>query len=150
MEQIFAGEIETGDVLVDIGCGYGRVINWWLDHYPDHQMIGIELDEGVAGDAQTRLGKYPNVEIIQGDAIANLPENGTVFYMYNPFGAEIVADLKARFDRLFAGKKSVKIIYYNCKHLEEFTADPHWTVEEKPLNSHPAAPYSPLAILKRR
>jgi hypothetical protein len=30
LPQIFAGRIGRDDVLVDVGCGKGRVINWWL------------------------------------------------------------------------------------------------------------------------
>ena len=37
--------VKESDVLVDVGCGKGRVINWWLRKGCRHRIIGIELDE---------------------------------------------------------------------------------------------------------
>lgn len=39
------------DVLVDVGCGKGRVINYWLSQGYTNKMVGLELDPQVA--AQT-------------------------------------------------------------------------------------------------
>src|SRR5262249_40689383 len=49
------------DVLVDVGCGLGRVINWWLNLGLANRMIGIELDPDVAQRTRTRLAPFRNV-----------------------------------------------------------------------------------------
>src|SRR5262245_8164312 len=64
LDKVFAqsGVVVRGeDVLVDIGCGKGRVINYWLDQGYRNRMIGLELDEQITAVARKRLGRYPNV-----------------------------------------------------------------------------------------
>jgi len=48
LPQVFAGRIGRDDVLVDVGCGKGRVINWWLSRGLRNRMYGIEIDPEVA------------------------------------------------------------------------------------------------------
>src|SRR5262245_64681390 len=36
--------VDPDDVLVDIGSGPGRVLNWWLSQGFRNRMVGIELD----------------------------------------------------------------------------------------------------------
>ncbi len=69
LSKIFENRIRESDVLVDVGCGPGRVITWWQSHYPANQKIGIEIDEAIAWQTQKRLNKHQNVTIISGDAI---------------------------------------------------------------------------------
>jgi len=55
LATLFHDKIRPTDVLVDIGCGKGRVLNWWLDHYRDHKIYGIELDSIIAEETRRRL-----------------------------------------------------------------------------------------------
>ena len=48
LSHIFTGRIRDSDVLADVGCGKGRVINWWLMNAYQNRMVGLELDEKVA------------------------------------------------------------------------------------------------------
>jgi len=134
MPQIFAGRIRADDVLVDVGCGRGRVINWWLDQGHRGPIIGLELLEDVAASTRSRLKRFANVTIVSGDAIANLPPEGTLFFLFNPFGT---VDLTRRFIEQFAarftGTSGVRIIFYACIHVECFKQDPRWDVEEVEL-----------------
>ncbi|MGZ5896830.1 MAG: class I SAM-dependent methyltransferase [Xanthobacteraceae bacterium] len=68
LPSLFAGQVRPDDVLVDVGCGKGRVLNWWLEHYPRHKIYGIEIDPELAHEARQRLHKFPNVTILTGDA----------------------------------------------------------------------------------
>ncbi len=143
---IFGDAIQNFDVLVDIGCGKGRVINWWLNRGLRNEMIGIELDETIAKKTRRRLQRYKNVKIICGDALDHLPENGTLFYLYNPFNKPWVAALKARLEVLFTHRAARMIFYYNCVHVDVFKNDPNWIVEETEL----AQPFHRLAVVRRR
>jgi tRNA G46 methylase TrmB len=96
LSRIFANRIKASDVLVDIGCGKGRVINWWLHNGCRNRIIGIELDEEIANRTRQRLRRYKNVSIITGDAIQNLTADGTLFYLYNPFKEHIMEAFKKR------------------------------------------------------
>lgn len=135
--------VGKSDVLVDIGCGKGRVINWWLSRGFLNQIVGIELDETIARKTKWRLRRYENVKIICGDAVAHLPENGTIFYLYNPFKAPWVAALKRHIETTFA-TRGITVFYYNCLYINIFKNDPNWTVEEIILDRR----FHPLAVMR--
>lgn len=114
--------ISPEDVLVDVGCGQGRVINFWLSLGLQNRIIGLELNEAAARSAQRRYRRYPNVTIIQGEALHNMPEEGTLFFLYNPFPNEIMRRFEPRVRR-----PDTKIIYYQDNYLEAFE-NGHWTI----------------------
>jgi hypothetical protein len=122
--------VRHSDVLVDIGCGKGRVVNWWLSQGYTNQIVGIEIDERIAWKTKHRLRRHKNVTIICGNALANLPRNGTIFYLFNPFKASWVAALKVQLESLFATTSKPTIFYYNCVHIDIFRNDSGWDVEE--------------------
>jgi len=139
--------VQESDVLVDVGCGRGRVINWWLSHFPRNVVVGIEVDKDIARQAQKRLRKYKNVTVISGDAIESIPEDGTIFYLYNPFEAEMVEAFKDRLASLFDPSHGILLLYYNCKHLSVFEDDPRWRVETVDLGGSRSAPFSQLGVV---
>ena len=87
---LFSDLVTEKDVLVDVGCGKGRVINWWLSVYPGNRLYGIELDDVIAERTRRRLKKYKNVAILTGDACDLIPREATMFYLYNPFRSEVM------------------------------------------------------------
>lgn len=124
MSIIFKKIIKTGDVLVDVGCGKGRVINYWLDNFLENQIVGIELDHQVAQKTARRLANYKNVTIISGNVIELIPDNANLFYLFNPFNCEVMKDFKESLINKFFNKNlgwahSFQIVYYNpvCAHL---------------------------------
>jgi hypothetical protein len=149
LPEIFANAIGPSDVLVDVGCGKGRVINWWLSRGFDNQIFGIELDPKIANETSHRLRHYPNVKIIFGDAVLRLPEEGTVFYLFNPFDETWIRALKERMDRFFGSKRPIRVFYYNCLHSEIFEADPCWIVQKINLRHpfHQLAVIQPAAVI---
>jgi hypothetical protein len=125
MDEVFRGRIRPDDVLVDVGCGRGRVINWWLASGAGRRIFGLELDPEVADDVRRRLGKQTKVTILTGDAVENLPADGTLFYLYNPFGPLVLARFRDRLLALCEGKdearrKDLRIVYVNPEHLPVF------------------------------
>ena len=144
---IFTGNtIKESDVLVDIGCGKGRVINWWLSRGFPNQIVGIELDDTVARRTKWRLRRHRNVEIICGDALAHLPVNGTIFYLYNPFKEPWVAAMKRQLELLFSTKAGISVFYYNCVYVDIFKNDPIWVVEEIVLDQR----FHRLAVIRMK
>jgi SAM-dependent methyltransferase len=132
--------IKESDVLVDVGCGKGRVINFWLHQGLRNKIVGIELDERFARPAAERLKPYKNVRIVCGNALDNVPEDGTIFFLFNPFHAPVVAAFKDRLCSMFRDGGSVTIVYCNCKCLDLFQNDPNWVVEPMRLRTfYPAA-----------
>jgi hypothetical protein len=130
MPQLFAGHIKPNDILVDVGCGKGRVINWWLKQGLGKRIYGLELMEHVAEFTRKRLRRFKNVTIITGDAVGNLPFDGTFFYMNNPFDDRI---MRRFIEQLWnvAGERDITLVYFVPEFVHLFRADKRWSVEER-------------------
>ena len=114
----------SNDVLVDVGCGQGRMINYWLDKKLNNRIVGIEYDEGIACATKERLKKHKNVEIICGDATKCAPLDATFMYLFNPFDfettqrfADYIWDNRARYI-----ENHLQILLYNCESFAAFDA----------------------------
>lgn len=121
--------ITESDVIVDAGCGKGRAIVWFLKHYKQNRVFGIELNEEIADQTTKRFEKYPNVTIIKGDAIENIPLDGSIFYMYNPFVGSVMQRFKEKLEELYYLKKSIILVYHNPIYCNVFYNDPKWSIE---------------------
>jgi len=130
-------QLRDGDVFVDVGCGKGRTINWLLVHGYRNRLIGIEIDEEIADRTKKRFAKHKNVEIIGGNALDNIPADGTVFYLYNSVNAEMMIRFKDLLRDMFGNKRKVTIIYVNYAHLDVFVDDPDWSVRRTDYHSLP-------------
>jgi hypothetical protein len=150
LSSIFENRIKPQDVLVDIGCGKGRVINWWLSRRLENRIIGLEMDEDTSNKTRRRLRKYKNVTIIHGNAIENIPADGTLFYMFNPFGRQDVEALKIRLASLFGQRGGITLLYYNCVYVGVFQQDPAWNVEHFDVGRPSPIPFSRCAIIQIR
>ncbi len=150
LSLIFKDRIKTSDILVDVGCGKGRVINWWLSQDLPNHLIGIELDREVAEKTRQRLSKYKNVTIITGDAVQSIPEDGSLFYLYNPFAAHVMEDFKNRLLSLFGESGDITILYNRCKYVEVFQNDPAWSVDIVDIGGPSILPFDQLAVIKIR
>ena len=124
LRDIFAHvPIKPDDVLVDVGCGEGRVINFWLSQGLTNLIIGLEAVEAVADRTRQRYRKYENVSIIPGDAIDNLPSHGTLFYLYNPFSDDTVERFEQAVRPLHA-----RIVFYQNNYMKPFESE-FWEIQ---------------------
>jgi SAM-dependent methyltransferase len=133
LRQLFCPEnvvIGPQDVLVDVGCGKGRVLNFWLNEGLQNRIVGLELDERFATFTAQRLAAFPNVDVIAGDGIALLPHDGTLFYLFNPFRRPIVERFKERLMQIHGPGSGITVVYYMCQHADVFENDPAWMVTE--------------------
>ncbi len=112
----------SNDVLVDVGCGQGRMINYWLEKKMRNRIVGIENDEGIARTTKERLKKYKNVEIICGDATKCVPLDATFIYLFNPFDfdttqkfADYIWDNRSHYI-----PNNLQILLYNCESYSAF------------------------------
>jgi hypothetical protein len=111
-------------VLVDVGCGKGRVINYWLARGYRNRIVGLELGPDVADSVRRRVKSWPNLAIVTGDAVDNLPRDGTIFYAFNPFASGVMSRLKAGFEALPVYEWDVVLLYYNYRHKRVSKATP--------------------------
>jgi hypothetical protein len=150
LARILADPVSPDDVLVDVGCGKGRVINWWIRRGLTNKIVGIELDDAVASRTRKRLSRYSNVTIVTGHAVANVPADGTLFYLYNPFTADVLAAFKKRLAELGRERGRVRIVYNNCRHVDIFADDEEWNLNVVDVGGSPAAPYDQAAFISFR
>lgn len=113
--------IKKDDVIVDIGCGEGRILSYlYLRGYKNTKMIGVELDKEVTEIAKKRLAKCNNIEVLCANALdcSDILSNATVIIMSNPFGADVVKQFVDVLERCC--NHDVKIYYfydYNSRHI---------------------------------
>jgi SAM-dependent methyltransferase len=119
--------ISKKDIIVDVGCGKGRVINYLLSKGYRNKMIGLELDKEIAATTAKQFYKYKNVVIISGNALQNIPKDGTIFYFYNPFSREVVIQFEELLAQMFANRP-IRIIYYNPKSIDVF-CNGNWKIK---------------------
>ncbi len=127
LDRLFAAvEVGPDDVIVDVGCGKGRALNWFLDRYPSNRITGIELDPEICAKTARRLRREENVTVLCGDAPTLLPADGTIFYLYNPFDGTVMS----RFATALLELPAATIVYYRASFVEPFRASPRFTVTE--------------------
>ena len=122
-------QINSDDVIADIGCGKGRVINYLLEKGITNKIYGIELDEQIGVAIKNRLKTRNNVEIIIGNVLYSLPPDVTIFYMYNPFSRQIMEEFKNILDTYRSGE-NLRIVYYNCEDRDLFEKDHAYSVKQ--------------------
>ena len=122
--------VRPNDVIVDLGVGKGRFINWLLLLRMENRIIGIEYDGETAAATAKRLRRYPNVTIVQGDATVDIPRDGTLFFLFNPFEGEAMSRFKKEATTLFRGRGDVRFVYLRPLELAMFIDDPDWLVEQ--------------------
>lgn len=142
-------KIDLSDVLVDVGCGMGRVISWWLKRYPN-EIIGVEYNKELAERVRDNFSKFSNVTVICGDILDHMPSNGTVFYLFNPFNASIMHLFEDRLRSLLCGIKQITIVYVNCKHADVFENSPFWKVDIEELKVPAEGICMPVAFIRSK
>lgn len=131
-------QLGTSDVLYDIGCGMGRLL-CLAARRRISKCIGIELHAGLAEIARRnaeRLRKrIAPIEIRTQDAATADLSEGTIFYLFNPFGPDTLAAVLANLQRSFSERpRAVKIIYANPLHAKVLAATP-WLVRYDELKT---------------
>ena len=127
------------DVLVDVGCGKGRAINFWLHQGYTNHIIGMDLHERVAQRTAQRLSRFGNVKIEIGNALDLLPADGTIFYLYNPFGLETMREFVQRVLRVSRAPDRVRIVYLNAIHTTAFSQHDGWALKSLETGGREAA-----------
>ena len=99
-----------------------------MSHYPRHRIYGIELDPEVCARTKRRLRRFSNVTVLCGDAASLIPADGTLFYLFNPFGAEAMQRFIDALKRTNTSAKERTIVYYKCKWIDCYLGDPQFDV----------------------
>lgn len=92
-----SGLLGKNDVLLDYGCGKGRV-GFFLAHETGAATIGIEYDERLYREAlKNQKTAISRAELVLTRAEAyEVPHSVNRFYFFNPFSTEILRTAMAR------------------------------------------------------
>lgn len=113
--------ITDKDVLVDVGCGKGRVLLQAARRYPFGRLIGVEVSDVLAAWARRNLAVSRDRLRVRDVVIENanateweVPDDVTYAYFFNPFEGETfhraLANLIASLDR---SPRRLTLIYAN-------------------------------------
>lgn len=109
--------LSPGDVIIDLGCGKGRVV-FVVAQQRLKKVIGVEIDPGLADKAKRNLRTLKRsrspVEIACADAARYKFTDETVILLCNPFGAvtmgTVLRNIRESWERT---PRKVRIVYYN-------------------------------------
>lgn len=131
--------------FVDLGAGKGRVL-CVASAWPFERIVGVELSEDLAAAARHNVRKLSaewqkcrKIEVVHGDAAAYaLPSTPLFVYLFNPFGAAVLAHVLDRIQASFdAAPREIYVLYYMPVYADLFTRAPclqphsasrYWTI----------------------
>ena len=129
-EMVKAVELKVNDVFVDVGCAWGRLLGYMRRHTNAKKYIGIELNLAIAAKAKEIFQNMQNVEIIAGNVLDNFPMEGTVFFLFNPFDAEMMDSFLSLIEKSIIHKLRLYYLHPTCRHV--FDERPqHWKLQEE-------------------
>ncbi|MFG0242158.1 MAG: methyltransferase domain-containing protein [Phycisphaerales bacterium JB054] len=118
-------------MFYEVGCGLGRVV-CDVARRRVERVVGIELCAELASVAELNAsrvrGRLASVEIRTGDAAEAVYDGGTVYFMFNPFGAATMSAVMDRIrESLERDPRQIRIVYMNPLHDEVLSRQP-WLV----------------------
>lgn len=116
LERLAEGDyIRTQNILVDYGCGKGRV-DFFLTQVLGCQTIGVEFDERIyrmAVENQRTFSKRQKVRFVNECAETFAVEEADRFYFFNPFSIEILRKVMGRIlDSYYENPRQMYLFFY--------------------------------------
>ena len=113
-----SGYIKKRHVLVDYGCGKGRV-GFFLNHRLSCRTIGVEYNPELYEEALKNLSGYAvwgrkgGVSFVCEDAESFRPEEGNCFYFFNPFSVKILRSVLERiYESYYSRPREIYLFFY--------------------------------------
>ena len=111
-----SGFFGQGDVVMDYGCGKGRV-GFFLSYRTNAQVIGIEYDKRIYADAlenrkSTISRRKPEFLLTRAEEYA-VPADVNRCYFFNPFSVEILHKVIARIcESWYENPREIFLFFY--------------------------------------
>lgn len=110
-----SGLIRENHVVLDYGCGKGRV-GFFLTHQTNAKTIGIEYDDRIYGSAlenqKTSVSKAKADFVLTRAEEYEVPPEVNRCYFFNPFSAEILHKVMARILESYYGSPREMILFF--------------------------------------
>ena len=112
--------LKKEDVVVDYGCGKGR-IEFFLNSQVGCKVIGIEHEEKLIEKANENLKQYGNDEniiFIHSKAEDYVPDEANCFYFFNPFSTKIFRKVLERIGESYKRQPRDILIFFYYSTIE--------------------------------
>ena len=83
-------DFDADSHLLDVGCGTGRVLAFFVREGLPGRATGVELDPRLAAQTREWASRYPNLEVLQADVLTLDLSSYTHFYLFNPFDTSVL------------------------------------------------------------
>jgi SAM-dependent methyltransferase len=147
-------KLTSDDVFVDLGCGKGRVLMYAAMKKP-RKVVGVELVEEYVALARRNAGILSAelgvpIEVYNVDAATCTINDGTVYYLFNPFGEKTLrAVLENIRQSLASNPRRIRIAYYFPLH-EPVLKDAGWLEKVQQIDGDTPLGSVPTAIWQNR
>lgn len=126
-------KLNKEDTFIDLGCGAGRPV-FLAGTQRLKKIIGIEIKKELVDFAKRNLRSlklnYTPIEIINTDVSTFDLKEGTVFFMFNPFGektlTKVIENIKKN---LATNPRKIRIVYYYPVYKDLLNSQ-DWLVSE--------------------
>ena len=117
-------KLRSNDVVYVLGCGKGRAVCHFARRKVS-KVVGVEISEHLKNIAiknvKTLRGRKADVEIRNEDAALTDVDDGTVFYLFNPFGEKTLRAVLKNVERTLSIRDNpVRFIYVRPLYSEVF------------------------------
>ena len=104
LEDLLGGlDFDAGSHLLDVGCGAGRVLAYFVGSGLPGCVTGVELDADLAAEAVAWSMRYKQANVISG-SVLDLPLTGyTHIYLFNPFDTPVLVAFLDKLEREATG-----------------------------------------------
>ena len=111
-----SGLLSKGDVVLDYGCGKGRV-GFFLSYRTKAKTIGIEYDDRIYQDAlenqNTTVSRIKPVFVLTRAEEYDVPPDVNRCYFFNPFSVEILHKVMARIcESWYENPREIFLFFY--------------------------------------
>ena len=129
LDRIFKTHVPltSADVLLDVGCGEGRVLTYLYLHKAKCRLLGVELDPDVTATAQQRVADCPGIEIRCANILEaqDLMQQVTVYYLFNPFNGKIFSKFIQALEKQVP--HPIRLVYLFDYYAGYLDGRPGWT-----------------------
>jgi SAM-dependent methyltransferase len=123
-------QLAPEEVVYEIGAGLGRVV-CLFGRQKIRKVVAVELNpilaERIRKNAQSLRGRRCPVEVTCADAATATLEEGTLFFFFNPFGADTLSAVLSNIKRSIDSRpRAIRLIYVNPQpeHAALFAGQP--------------------------
>ena len=131
LKRIFDGVgLTASDTFMDVGCGKGRVLAFLVREKCPCPLYGIEHNEAVGRLAQEWTGRYDQIHVIIGDALAHDYNPYTVLSLARSFLKQTFCAFVEHLERTMTHPIRL-VFWYGQEYYCDLNVRPGWAKEKE-------------------